>query len=82
MFLTVLFDLKCINNFHLRIWLIRLRYEQAGGQEIKCNGIWVHERFRKRKVEGEFATLHRELEDEEMRYLDISECQSTNLPFY
>jgi hypothetical protein len=42
--------------------------EQEGGQKIQCNGIWVHERFHKRKIEGEFATLHREIEDEEMRH--------------
>ena len=42
--------------------------ERGGGQKIKCNGIWVHGRFRNGKTEGEFATLHRRLEDEEMRY--------------
>jgi len=50
------------------MWPIQVRYEQTGEQKNKRNGIWVHERSRKRKVEGEFATLHRELEDEEMRY--------------
>jgi len=36
--------------------------------------IWVHGILKKRQTEGEFATLCRQLEDHEDKFLSTSEC--------
>ena len=57
MFKQLLFkDLACI----------ALLLDEEEKKISKHNRIWVHEMLRKRKLEGEFATLYRELIDDEM----------------
>jgi hypothetical protein len=56
------------NNIHLRFGLIALLLDEEGNKRSKLNRIWVHEMLLKRKTEGTFATLYRELIDNEMKF--------------
>jgi hypothetical protein len=47
---------------------VALLLDEEKKRRSKRNRIWVHEMLRKRKVEGEFATLYRELIDNEMKF--------------
>jgi hypothetical protein len=59
MFKQLLFkDLACI----------ALLLDEEENKRSKHNSIWVHEMLRKRKIEGEFATLYRELIDNERKF--------------
>jgi hypothetical protein len=51
-------DLACID----------LLLDEDENKRSKHNRLWVHEMLRKRKIEGEFATLYRELIDDEMKF--------------
>jgi hypothetical protein len=46
---------------------IGLLLDEEEKKRSKHNRIWVHEMLRKRKIQGEFATLYRELIDDEMK---------------
>jgi hypothetical protein len=59
MFKQLLFkDLACIG----------LVLGEEENKRSKHNRIWVHEMLRKRKIEGGFATLYRELIDDEIKF--------------
>ena len=59
MFKQLLFkDLVCI----------AVLLDEEENKRSKHNRVWVHEMLCKQKIEGEFATLYRELIDDEMKF--------------
>jgi hypothetical protein len=70
MFKQLLFkDLACI----------ALLLDEEENKRSKHNHIWVHEMLRKRKIEGEFATLYRELIGDEMKFCKYFSVSIVNL---
>ena len=48
---------------------IAILLDEEENKRSKHNHIWVHEMLRKRKIEGEFVTLYRELNEDEIEVL-------------
>lgn len=55
---------------------IILDEEEEAEQKVKKRK-WVHEAWQKRETEGEFATLYKELTDDETKFSSTLECPKT-----
>jgi hypothetical protein len=60
------------------IWLVSFIVRQGRDERSERNHIWVHKMLRRRKIKGEFATLHCRFIDDEIKFYKYSLTQPTN----